>query len=75
VETHGRKNRAAVAKSVEGKTVEEVEEYADAFWKFGPKELKDWPKIMKNLEKAEARVARLNSIAEVLAWKVSEVKT
>ncbi len=72
LETYGRNEKALVCAHVEGKEAKEVAEYYDVFWKRGPKEIKEWAKIVKNIERGEEKLARLKHIKEVLDWQMSQ---
>lgn len=72
VERHGRKNVEDIQADIgETKTVEEVHEYSDAFWKCGPTHLENWSRILKNIEDHEARIHRRQEMERALKLKIS----
>jgi len=54
---YGRTALAEIAREVDGKTEEEVRAYAKAFWE-RYKELNEWDKVIKNIERGEQRIQR-----------------
>jgi len=70
-ERFGRDNIEDIAKSIEGKSVEQVAEYSRTFWKRGPQELSDWPKIIANIEKGEAKLDKRQKMVDTLHAKVA----
>lgn len=48
---------ADITREVDGKTEEEVREYAKVFWQ-RYKELNDWERVIKNIERGEQRIQR-----------------
>ena len=59
-EKHGRANRAAVVAEVTEmceKSVEDVEQYFEAFWEKGPQCISDWKKLNDRIVKGEQRIA------------------
>ncbi|KAK9868512.1 hypothetical protein WJX84_000615 [Apatococcus fuscideae] len=69
----GRSAVAEVAKEVDGKTLEEVEEYSKVFWK-RYKELNDWERIIKNIERGEGRIQRQQDIMRAIASKLDRYR-
>lgn len=69
----GRTAVAEVAKEVDGKTLEEVEEYSKVFWK-RHKELNDWERIIKNIERGEGRIQRQQDIMTAIASKLDRYR-
>lgn len=67
IEKHGRKSRSLILKEVSedtGKSVEEVENYHNAFWvKY--KSISDHKKIIEKIDKAEQRLERKMRIETV----------
>ncbi len=59
--------------TAEGKTPEEVREYWKVFWK-RYKELQDHEKIIGQIERGEAKIARKQSIRKALELKISKYK-
>ncbi|KAJ3339553.1 hypothetical protein HDU91_001005, partial [Kappamyces sp. JEL0680] len=72
-EKYGKTNFEAIAAEIEGKTTAEVEEYSKVFWaRF--KELGDSDKIIANIEKAEARLAKINETNTAIDQKVASYR-
>ena len=69
----GRTAVAEVAKEVDGKSEEEVEEYSGVFWK-RYKELNDWERIIKNIERGEGRIQRQQDIMRAIASKLDRYR-
>ncbi len=69
----GRTAVAEVAKEVDGKTLEEVEEYSKVFWK-RHKDLNDWERIIKNIERGEGRIQRQQDIMTAIASKLDRYR-
>ncbi|KAJ4820885.1 chromatin-remodeling protein 11 [Rhynchospora pubera] len=72
-EKYGRNDIKSIATEVEGKTEEEVERYAAVF-KQRYKELNDWDRIIKNIERGEARITRKDEINRALKKKLERYK-
>ena len=72
-ERHGRHDLDAIAKDVEGKTADEVREYAHTFWA-RLDELQDHEKILATIEKGEQRIQRRHSVRQALDDKVAKYK-
>lgn len=68
-ERYGRKALSAIAAEVEGKTLDDVRAYSRVFWK-RYNELADADKVVAAIERGEARLARADTVNEVLAKKV-----
>ncbi|KAG1678034.1 hypothetical protein FOA52_000830 [Chlamydomonas sp. UWO 241] len=73
-EKYGRDALALVAAEVEGKTEEEVREYAKVFWSRGESELNDWEKVSKTIERGEQRLKRMEDNKVVIAEKLRSSK-
>ncbi|KAJ1957620.1 chromatin remodeling complex Adenosinetriphosphatase [Dipsacomyces acuminosporus] len=73
LETHGRNNMHLVRNDVEGKTPEEVEAYAKAFWK-RYKELPEADRLTAQISKGEQKRARRDEIQSLLDSKMDECK-
>ena len=71
-EKYGRDDLESIAKEVEGKTPEEVMEYAQVFWE-RCNELTDIERIMAQIERGEAKIQRRFSIKKALDAKVRVV--
>lgn len=63
-EKHGRENIDAIAKEVESKSEEEVKAYAEVFFK-RYKELHDYERYIKQIERGEQKIQRQQSIMKV----------
>ncbi|CAI5522129.1 unnamed protein product [Closterium sp. Naga37s-1] len=68
-EKYGRADVASIAAEMEGKTEAEVREYAAVFWERCT-ELNDWDKILRNIEKGEARIVRREEIMQSVRRKM-----
>ncbi|EPS60728.1 hypothetical protein M569_14074, partial [Genlisea aurea] len=72
-EKYGRNDIASIASEMEGKTEEEVARYARVF-KERYKELNDYDKIIKNIERGEARISRKDEIMRAIGKKMDRYK-
>ena len=72
-EKYGRDDIDNISGEVEGKTAEEVKEYAKTFWE-RCNELQDCDKIMASIEKGEARIQRRALIKKALDAKIARYK-
>ncbi|KAL5712864.1 hypothetical protein ACHQM5_014988 [Ranunculus cassubicifolius] len=72
-EKYGRDDIKNIATEMEGKTEEEVERYAKVF-KERHRELTDYDKIIKNIERGEARIARKDEIMKHIGKKLDRYK-
>ncbi|GJP53341.1 hypothetical protein CLOM_g12500 [Closterium sp. NIES-68] len=72
-EKYGREDLASIAQEMEGKTETEVREYAAVFWDRCT-ELNDWEKILRNIEKGEARIVRREEIMQSVRRKMERYK-
>ncbi|XP_073526367.1 LOW QUALITY PROTEIN: uncharacterized protein [Phyllobates terribilis] len=72
-EKYGRNDVKSIASEMEGKTEEEVERYAKVF-KERYKELSDYDRIIKNIERGEARISRRDEIMKGIAKKLDRYK-
>jgi SWI/SNF-related matrix-associated actin-dependent regulator of chromatin subfamily A member 5 len=53
--------------------VEEVAPYSDAFWNYGPTELKDeWERVVANIERGEKKIAKQKKLSSLLTDFVSK---
>ncbi|KAH7616623.1 hypothetical protein Ndes2526B_g08720 [Nannochloris sp. 'desiccata'] len=73
-ERHGRTALAEIAKEVEGKTEQEVRDYAAIFFSRGPTHLNDAERIFKNIERGEQRIQRQEAIMHAIAAKLDKYK-
>ncbi|CAN6467689.1 unnamed protein product [Victoria cruziana] len=72
-EKYGRNDIKSIASEMEGKAEEEVERYAKVF-KERYKELNDYDKIIKGIEKGEARISRKDEIMKAIGKKLDRYK-
>ncbi|CAJ1941076.1 unnamed protein product [Sphenostylis stenocarpa] len=72
-EKYGRNDIKSIASEMEGKTQEEVERYAKVF-KERYKELNDYDRIIKNIERGEARISRKDEIMKAIGKKLDRYK-
>lgn len=72
-EKYGRNDIRSIASEMEGKTEEEVERYAKVF-RERYKELNDYDRIIKNIERGEARISRKDEIMKAIGKKLDRYK-
>ncbi|KAL6193808.1 hypothetical protein ACLB2K_034892 [Fragaria x ananassa] len=72
-EKYGRSDIQSIVAEMEGKTEEEVERYAKVF-KERYKELNDYDRIVKNIERGEARISRKDEIMKAIGKKLDRYK-
>ncbi|KAL0367688.1 UNVERIFIED_CONTAM: putative chromatin-remodeling complex ATPase chain [Sesamum radiatum] len=72
-EKYGRNDIMCIASEMEGKSEEEVERYAEVF-KERYKELNDYDRIIKNIERGEARISRKDEIMKAIGKKLDRYK-
>ncbi|KAG8636593.1 ISWI chromatin-remodeling complex ATPase CHR11 isoform X2 [Manihot esculenta] len=72
-EKYGRNDIKSIASEMEGKTEEEVERYSKVF-KERYKELNDYDRIIKNIERGEARISRKDEIMKAIGKKLDRYK-
>mmetsp|Transcript_40687 Transcript_40687/g.90456 ORF Transcript_40687/g.90456 Transcript_40687/m.90456 type:complete len:1088 (-) Transcript_40687:511-3774(-) len=72
-EKYGRQALTQIAAEIDGKTEEEVRQYAAVFWA-RYKELNDWEKIYKNIERGEQKIQRQQDITNAIASKLERYK-
>ncbi|XP_039847605.1 probable chromatin-remodeling complex ATPase chain isoform X2 [Panicum virgatum] len=72
-EKYGRNDTKSIASEMEGKTEEEVQRYAKVF-KERYKELSDYDRIIKNIERGEARISRKDEIMRAIGKKLDRYK-
>ena len=70
---YGRDNFDGIAEEVDGKTAEEIAEYAKVFWK-KYKVLEQWQKYVNIVEEGEARTRRVEENRQLLRKKVSSYR-
>ncbi|KAH9683339.1 ISWI chromatin-remodeling complex ATPase CHR11 [Citrus sinensis] len=72
-EKYGRNDIKSIASEMDGKSEEEVERYAKVF-KERYKELNDYDRIIKNIERGEARISRKDEIMKAIGKKLDRYK-
>ncbi|KAK4433935.1 putative chromatin-remodeling complex ATPase chain [Sesamum alatum] len=72
-EKYGRNDIMSIASEMEGKTEEDVKRYAKVF-KERYKELNDYDRIIKNIERGEARISRKDEIMKAIGKKLDRYK-
>ncbi|KQK04319.1 probable chromatin-remodeling complex ATPase chain [Brachypodium distachyon] len=72
-EKYGRNDIKSISSEMEGKTEEEVQRYAKVF-KLRYKELNDYDRIIKNIERGEARISRKDEIMRAIGKKLDRYK-
>ncbi|KAG2445911.1 hypothetical protein HXX76_000514 [Chlamydomonas incerta] len=72
-EKYGRENIPQIAAEVDGKTEDEVREYAKVFWQ-RYRELADYEKVIKNIERGEQKIQRQQDIMNAIAAKLERYK-
>ncbi|PWZ31801.1 putative chromatin-remodeling complex ATPase chain [Zea mays] len=72
-EKYGRNDIKSISSEMEGKTEEEVQRYARVF-KERYKELSDYDRIIKNIERGEARISRKDEIMKAIGKKLDRYK-
>ncbi|XP_020589471.1 probable chromatin-remodeling complex ATPase chain isoform X1 [Phalaenopsis equestris] len=72
-EKYGRNDIKGIASEMEGKTEDEVERYSKVF-KERYKELNDYDRIIKNIERGEARISRKDEIMRAIGKKLDRYK-
>merc|ERR1712079_95561 len=72
-EKYGREEVDSISKEIEGKTPEEVKEYAAVFWD-RKEELQDIDRIIAQIEKGEARIQRRALIRKALDAKIARYR-
>ncbi|VAH56722.1 unnamed protein product [Triticum turgidum subsp. durum] len=72
-EKYGRNDIKGISSEMEGKTEEEVQRYAEVF-KERYTELSDYERIIKNIERGEARITRKDEIMTAIGKKLDRYK-
>ncbi|XP_054806380.1 ISWI chromatin-remodeling complex ATPase CHR11 [Prosopis cineraria] len=72
-EKYGRNDIKSIASEMEGKSEEEVERYAKVF-RERYKELNDYDRIIKNIERGEARISRKDEIMKAIGKKLDRYR-
>ncbi|KAF6176679.1 hypothetical protein GIB67_034541 [Kingdonia uniflora] len=72
-EKYGRNDIKGIAAEMDGKTEEEVVKYAKVF-KERYKELNEYDRIIKNIERGEARISRKDEIMKAIGKKLDRYK-
>jgi SWI/SNF-related matrix-associated actin-dependent regulator of chromatin subfamily A member 5 len=65
-ETFGRDNYAKIAEGLASKSVEDVREYSQAFWKNWEEAIDNGHKFVERIEKGEAEIEKKKSIEEAI---------
>jgi len=74
MEKYGRDDLSNIKVSVEEKTPDEVEKYYYAFWQKGPKMIKEWDRMIKQIERGEQKLAKQKQLQQVIDNKVKRFK-
>lgn len=70
-ERHGRRNLERIADDIgESKSLDEVTDYAKAFWEKGPQLIESWAKILKQIEDGEVKIARRHDMERAIQRKI-----
>ncbi|KAJ3026064.1 UNVERIFIED_CONTAM: hypothetical protein HDU68_006238 [Siphonaria sp. JEL0065] len=72
-EKYGRDNIDTIVKEVEGKTEDEVRDYAQVFW-LRHKDLHDWEKYIMMIERGEAKIVNQIRVQETLTNRIKDLK-
>merc|ERR1712141_131408 len=72
-EKYGRDEIDSISKEIEGKTPEEVKDYAAVFWE-RKEELQDIERIIAQIEKGEAKIQRRSLIRKALDAKIARYR-
>ncbi|KAM0912463.1 hypothetical protein ACQ4PT_012784 [Festuca glaucescens] len=72
-EKYGRNDIKSISSEMEGKTDEEVQRYAKVFME-RYKELSDYDRIIKNIERGEGRISRKDEIMRAIGKKLDRYK-
>ncbi|KAI9306125.1 SNF2 family N-terminal domain-containing protein [Cunninghamella echinulata] len=70
---YGRNNLEQISKDIEGKTLEEVEQYSKVFWE-RYEELNDYEKHITKIEKGESELDKQNEIQSQLTEKIAPLR-
>ena len=73
-ERHGRVALTEISKEIEGKSEQDVRDYAKIFFERGPTHLHDAERIFKNIERGEQRIQRQEAIMKSIAAKLEKYK-
>lgn len=72
-EKYGRDDLKSIASEIDGKTEEEVEKYSKVFWN-RYSTLNDHERIIKNIERGEARISRKDEIMKSVSKKLDRYR-
>jgi hypothetical protein len=72
-EKYGRQDIKNIATEVEGKSEKQVRAYAKVFWK-RYKEIHDWEKLVKRIEKGESALQKVDNNNLMVKWKTQQYK-
>lgn len=70
---YGSENYEGIAREVDGKDPEEIEEYAKVFWKHH-KELVDWQKFMNTIQEGQTRLEKIQMQKQLLKKKMNQYR-
>lgn len=70
---YGREQLADITREVEGKSEAEVREYQTVFWQ-RYKELNDYERVIKNIERGEQRIQRQADIMNAIRDKMERYR-
>ncbi|CAM6081834.1 unnamed protein product [Calypogeia fissa] len=72
-EKYGRTDIRSIATEIEGKTEDDVVKYSKVFWE-RYKDLNDYDRIIKNIERGEARISRKDEIMKSIGKKLDRYR-
>ncbi|CAM6103212.1 unnamed protein product [Calypogeia fissa] len=72
-EKYGRTDIRSVATEIEGKTEDDIVKYSKVFWE-RYKDLNDYDRIIKNIERGEARISRKDEIMKSIGKKLDRYR-
>jgi SWI/SNF-related matrix-associated actin-dependent regulator of chromatin subfamily A member 5 len=72
-EKYGRRDLESIAAELEGKTLKEVRDYSDTFWR-RYKELSGWEKYIASIERGEAKLQKKGETVNALKRKMARYR-
>ncbi|KAL0485675.1 chromatin-remodeling complex ATPase [Acrasis kona] len=72
-EKYGRNDLQAISSEIETKSFQQVEQYSKTFWE-RYKEVSDWDKLIKRIEKGEAYLNKMSNNNYMLRYKTQKFK-
>ncbi|KAG6553414.1 hypothetical protein Mapa_005149 [Marchantia paleacea] len=72
-EKYGRNDIRSIASEIEGKTEDDISRYSKIFWE-RYKDLNDYDRIIKNIERGEARISRKDEIMKSIGKKLDRYR-